>query len=127
MKLRIKGNTLRVRLSKSEVAKIGSEGYVEDAIHFPGNAQLKYAMRVADVEHLSATMEQCAIIVHLPKALAKTWGETEQVGFEAHQQLDNGESLYLLVEKDFQCLTARPNEDESDNYEHPEVEFGHKC
>lgn len=127
MKVRIKGNTLRLRLSKSEVAKIGSDGYVEDAIHFPNNAQLKYAMKVSDVDALSATMAHCAITVHLPKALAKTWVETEQVGFDAHQPLDNGESLYILVEKDFQCLTARPNEDESDNYAHPPVEAGHKC
>ncbi len=127
MKLRIKGNTLRLRLSKSEVAKIGSEGYVEDTIHFAGNARLKYAMQVSDVPSLSASMEHCTITVHLPKALAKTWVETEQVGFEANQPLENGASLYILVEKDFQCLTARPNEDESDNYAHPPVEVGHKC
>ncbi|MGQ9805456.1 MAG: DUF7009 family protein [Chlorobiales bacterium] len=127
MKLRIKGNTLRLRLSKSEIAKIGSEGYVEDAIGFAGNVRLKYAMQVADVEALSATMNNCTITVHLPRTLAKTWVETEQVGFEVHQPLDNGESLYILVEKDFQCLTTRPNEDESDNYAHPPVEAGHKC
>ncbi len=127
MKLRIKGNTLRLRLSKSEVAKIGREGYVEDAIHFGANARLKYAMQVSDVPSLSATMEHCTITVYLPKALAKTWVETEEVGFEANQPLENGESLYILVEKDFQCLTARPNEDESDNYAHPAVEAGHKC
>ncbi len=67
------------------------------------------------------------VIGSLPKALAKTWVETEEVGFEANQPLENGESLYILVEKDFQCLTARPNEDESDNYAHPAVEAGHKC
>ncbi|MFN3560738.1 MAG: DUF7009 family protein [Chloroherpetonaceae bacterium] len=127
MKLRIKGNTLRLRLSKSEVAKIGSEGYVEDAIHFAGNTRMTYAMKVSDVPSLSATMENCTITVYLPKALANTWVETEQVGFEAHQPLDNGESLYILVEKDFQCLAPRPNEDESDNYAHPPVEVGHKC
>jgi hypothetical protein len=127
MKLRIKGNTLRLRLSKSEIAKIGSEGYVEDAIGFAGNARLKYAMQVSDAPSLSASLENCAITVHLPKALATTWVETEQVGFEIHQPLDNGESLYILVEKDFQCLTTRPNEDESDNYAHPPVEAGHKC
>lgn len=127
MKLRIKGNTLRLRLSKSEIAKIGSEGYVEDAIGFAGNARLNYAMQVSDAPSLSASLENCAITVHLPKALAITWVETEQVGFEIHQPLDNGESLYILVEKDFQCLTTRPNEDESDNYAHPPVEAGHKC
>ncbi len=127
MKLRIKGNTLRLRLSKSEVAKIGSDGYVEDAIHFAGNTRMTYAMQVSDVPSLSATMENCTITVHLPKDLAKTWVETEQVGFEAHQPLDSGESLYILVEKDFQCLAPRPNEDESDNYARPPVEVGHKC
>lgn len=127
MKLRIKGNTLRLRLSKSEIAKIGSEGYVEDAIGFGGNARLKYAMQVSDTPLLSASLENCVITVHLPKALANIWVETEQVGFEIHQPLDNGESLYILVEKDFQCLTTRPNEDESDNYAHPPVEAGHKC
>ena len=39
---------------------------------------------------------------------------------EGVQPNGNGEGLRVLVEKDFPCLTARPNEDDSDAFPWPE-------
>ncbi len=51
MKLRIKGNSLRLRVSPSEVARLLETGRIEETIHLSSdqNASLTYAL-----EHTSA-------------------------------------------------------------------------
>jgi len=49
----------------------------------------------------------------MPAAMVHEWVETEKVGFEYTDS-----HLYLLVEKDFQCLD-NVAEDQSDNYPNP--------
>ena len=44
---------------------------------------------------------------------------SEQVSIEADEALDDGDSLKILVEKDFACLAPREGEDETDMYPHP--------
>lgn len=130
MKLRIKGNSLRLRLSQSEVRRIAEQGAVEDRIEFGPDAgqAMRYILRSDKAaKHIFATLENCTITVSVPEAMAKMWALTEQVGMEAQQSLGNGKMLSILIEKDFQCLTARPNEDESDNYPHPNAAVGHQA
>jgi hypothetical protein len=57
----------------------------------------------------------------------KTWAHSNQVGLQKDQFLSEEKSLKILIEKDLQCLTARPDEDESDNYPHPDAAVGHKA
>jgi hypothetical protein len=40
MKLRIHGNSLRLRLSQSEVAQFSKTGYVEDSVQFESPSHL---------------------------------------------------------------------------------------
>ena len=44
MKLRIQGNSLRLRLSQSEVAQFSKTGFVEDSIQFAPGAMFAYAL-----------------------------------------------------------------------------------
>ncbi len=44
MKLRIHGNSLRLRLSQSEVAQFSKTGFVEDSIQFAPGASFAYAL-----------------------------------------------------------------------------------
>ena len=46
MKIRIKSNSLRYRLTRSDVAKLTSEHYLEDKVNF-GNRALVYALKLA--------------------------------------------------------------------------------
>lgn len=118
MKLRIKGNSLRIRLTKTEVNTISTTGYLEEETLF-GNTKLVYALqRVDEGNALTATLEQNKITVFVPAALTKDWPENNIVGFEANMPIADNKTLYLLVEKDFVCLD-HTNEDQSDNYENP--------
>jgi len=118
MKIRIKGNSIRMRLSKSEVNRLGSEGYLEEQTQFVGRA-LVYALRsMTDTEQLSADFSDNKITVFAPEAFLKSWPKNEVVGIDAHMPVTDTDSLYILIEKDFVCLDAT-SEDQSDNFENP--------
>jgi hypothetical protein len=51
--------------------------------------------------------------------VVRNWASTEKAGFETQQEIGNGKSLRILVEKDFACLERRDGEDESDAFPHP--------
>ncbi len=118
MKLRIKGNTVRLRLSMTEVKQLSETGLVTDATHF-GNNVFNYEIKADEqVEKLSADFNNNTISFLINSSLAKTWKDDELVGYDAYQTAENGEKLYLLLEKDYKCLD-NTNEDQSDNYENP--------
>lgn len=123
MKLRIRGNSLRLRLSRTEVDRLRSEGKVEDAIAFAGSARLAYALSVSpEASAPAARMHGGRIEVTLPAGLAREWTTTERVGVEAEEALGDGSSLRILVEKDFACLAPRAGEDDTDAFPHPEAD-----
>lgn len=117
MKIRIRGNSVRYRLTKSEVAKFSDEGYIEETTVFP-NGMLKYALKTADVTHLAATFEHDTITMLFPDGEQKIWHDSSRVGYDHSLTLPNGDTLFLLLEKDFACLD-NTLEDQSDNYDNP--------
>lgn len=118
MKIRIQGNSLRYRLSRTEVEKLSKEGLVTENTSF-GNTVFSYSVECsADIDKLSATFENNRITVFLPSAFTLDWPENSVVGIEGHMPVGSAGSLYLLIEKDFKCLD-RPTEDQSDQYENP--------
>jgi hypothetical protein len=118
MKIRIKGNSLRYRLTRPEVEKFHRTGYVEEKIGFVGNS-LHYCLCITNQEKLSASYYDNQITVYIPASGIEEWTTTEQIGFEDEMKLEGSEeTLHLLVEKDFTCLD-KITEDQSDNYPNP--------
>jgi len=118
MKIRIQGNSIRIRLSKSEVNQLVTEGNVEEKTSFL-NSSFGYCLKsVAGIEELSASYEADQIIMFVPESLLENWPANNVVGFEAHMPIGETDSLYLLLEKDFKCLD-NTSEDQSDNFENP--------
>lgn len=121
MKIRIKGDSVRIRLSKSEVDFIGKEGYLNDMTRFP-NGQFKYGLIVRhDITQMQAEFNGTGIFILIPQHWADEWIATQRVGFDSRISLPGGGELYLLIEKDFQCLD-NTNEDQSDMYPNPLAE-----
>lgn len=112
MKIRIKGNSLRYRLTRSEVERFAEEGYLEETIDF-GPSRLSYSLQRTAAGNLSACYENNNITLYMPEWMIREWTTTEKVGFE-----NNEDGIYLLIEKDFKCLD-NVAEDQSDNYPNP--------
>jgi hypothetical protein len=119
MKLRIRGNSIRLRLSRTEVEAFDRDGAVQDAVRFGPGARLSYALERSPGEAVSARLDGTHVVVSLPASVAATWCRTDQVSVEAEQPIGDGEALRLLVEKDFTCLKTRSGEDESDAFPNP--------
>ncbi len=107
MKIRIKGNSLRYRLTKSDMYRLSQEGYLEDKTNF-GKSELIYVIQRSNERALSAFFNDNVICLQIPADMVKELDNTDQVGFSGMQ----GE-LFLLVEKDFTCLDE-VGEDQSD-------------
>ena len=115
MKIRIKGNSLRYRLTKSDMYRLSNEGYLEDKTNF-GDKQLVYVIQKTNDKELSAFFNENVICLQVPGKMVNELDSTNRTGFEGKQG-----DLYLLVEKDFTCLD-NVDEDQSDNYPNPLAE-----
>ena len=119
MKLRIQGNSLRLRLSPSDLRTFATAGRVQERLCFAGGRRLTYALQASGEAHaLTARFDGEAITVLLPSAWVIPWLDTDRVGFQHTQRLDDETELGLLVEKDFQCLHKPAGE--QDAFPHPQ-------
>lgn len=121
MKLRVKNNSVRLRLTQTEVARFAESGQVEEAIEFGiGEAQnFIYALEVMAGDGVSAKFENNRITVFVPRATADEWTNTGKVGIEAEQAIGDGKILRLLIEKDFACVEPRAGDEDADAFSHP--------
>jgi 3-methyladenine DNA glycosylase Mpg len=112
MKIRIKSNSIRYRLTQSDVSHLVSTGYLEDSVEF-GAQKLVYALKIVNNDTLATVFENNTITLLMPGAMIDALANTSRVGFE-----NTAGALYMLVEKDFTCLD-NVAEDQSDNYPNP--------
>ena len=118
MKIRIHGNSIRIRLSKTEVEILSDEGHLEERTSF-GNTYFTYALSQSmDVNELTATFADNQITMFVPASFLEDWPINNIVGFEENMPINETDFLYLLLEKDFKCLD-NTTEDQSDNFENP--------
>ncbi|NNE27270.1 MAG: hypothetical protein HKN09_10540 [Saprospiraceae bacterium] len=120
MKIRIKSDSVRLRLTQSEVKSFEAEGHISAQTHF--NEQVfTYQLKATDASSMTATFKDSTITINIPNSQIQGWYDNAIVGFDTNQILQDGTSLHLLVEKDFVCLDETV-EDQSDNFPNPRLE-----
>lgn len=120
MKIRIKGNSVRFRLTKTEVQSLCERGIAREKTAF-NESNFVYAVKVSDqYDNLHASFLNLGIILFLPKEIINDWYLNDQVGFYHTQTLEEGQKLELILEKDFVCMDES-TEDQSDNYPNPKM------
>jgi hypothetical protein len=119
MKLRIHGNSLRLRLNQSEVAQFSKTGFVEDSIQFAPGASFAYALE--SMSRLSAPQALYSngwLRIQVPGAAATEWACSDRVEISGEQPIESGKRLSILIEKDFKCLHGEDARD-PDAYPNP--------
>ncbi len=139
MKIRIKRNSLRLRLLRGEISQLGKFGRVTETIQFGAlpHEQLTYSLEVSrNAKAINAQYTNNQITVTIPELTANNWVETEQVTLESYQQIENGiqngerqndapqNILKILIEKDFVCLDRKDDPDNADAFPHPTGKCG---
>ena len=125
MKLRVLDNSIRLRLTQTEVEKVKTDGLVRGRVRFAGSNTFDYVLEsspatVKPEAHLSNNV----LSVRVPQMDIENWAGSDQVAIRSEQVLDDGEQLSILIEKDFHCLSPREGEDETDMYPHPDAGTG---
>jgi hypothetical protein len=114
MKLRMHGNSLRLRLNRAEVSRLAETGRVEEVVQFGPGVAFRYALEaVAEAGGPRALYADGGVRVLVPVAAAREWASTERVEISGEQA-----TLSILVEKDFQCLHGE-SEPDADAFPNP--------
>jgi hypothetical protein len=123
MKLRIKGNSLRLRVSRSELARFQAEGRIEETIHFTAapEATLTYALESAlKPSPMTVRYGSREVTVILSEDRARIWEAQSEIGVYTTLDMGSAGSLEVAVEKDFACLD-RSDEDNCDTFANPHL------
>ena len=103
MKLRIKGNSLRLRVSRSEAARLIQTGRLEEAIGFSPEDSVKrtYALELSDAAmEMNSRFRPQENTATLPTLEARQWFKSDQVGLYREAEVGD-EASVLAVERDF--------------------------
>jgi hypothetical protein len=115
MKLRLKGNSIRVRLDRRDIERMIDKGRVEDAVRFGPGLAFSYAVEMgpAPRERPRASYADGRLLIRIDPDDAEEWLASDRVGFD-HQQPVDGGVVRVLLEKDFACID-RPAREEADD------------
>jgi hypothetical protein len=125
MKLRIRGNSIRLRLGRSEARRLADEGIVEESTVFgPSRAErFTYAIvATSEPSVVSASFADGRIEIRVPSEMVHQWTSTDQVGMDAHQSTADEDGLRILIEKDFECVDAPNGQSREDAFPNPQLE-----
>jgi hypothetical protein len=119
MKLRLLDDSIRLRLSRSEVVAAHEKGIVESRTRFSDGSVFTYALEgEQSATDASAVYARDRMVVKLPAHEISAWANDDAaVSLRGEVRLPDGGRLNLLVEKDFKCLSPRGDEDESDLFQ----------
>ena len=122
MKLRIRGDSVRLRLTRGEVEQLAAGTSIVEETHFP-DALLTCRLEVSGNEEFTANFGDGILVVSVPKSKTLDWAGSDEVSLFTEQTLPNAGVLSLLVEKDFSCLAPDPHRDaadDADTFPHPD-------
>lgn len=123
MKLRIRDNSVRLRLERGEVAALRDQQLVAATTGFADGSIFGYRVECSRaIQDPEAMCKDNSLVVRIPEAVVNRWAGSEQVSIQGEQALPGGKLLAILIEKDFACLAPREGEDESDMYPHPQAD-----
>lgn len=119
MKIRIKGNSIRYRLTQTEINNFREHGFLEEKTEFLNSNPFLYRLeKKKNIAGLEAAFDRNTMSVFVPEKIAEEWTTTDIVGFDNKMKVGENKELFILIEKDFVCLD-HTFEDQSDNYPNP--------
>lgn len=119
MKIRIKDNSVRLRLSKPDLDLFGNEGYLEEKTEFPGSTFTYAIQKLFDGKYIDASFIDQKLTLFVPKHIVQEWTETNTIGFNHNLPVGDNKTLFLLIEKDFKCIDGDVTEDQSEYFDNP--------
>jgi hypothetical protein len=103
MKIRIRGNTIRIRLEEDEISKISNGETVVNTTVFSPLDRLIFSISKWNLSVFGAEMKDGATHISIPSNLLESW--TPNAEFSIEGVLENGleKGLKILIEVDLPC------------------------
>jgi len=120
MKLRIRGNSLRIRLTQPEVRQLSGGIAVEDCCVLSPVSRLSVAAEPWHLDVFSVAFRDGKLTVHIPQNAIVGWAESEQEGLYSSLDNDTSEGLHIAIEKDYSCLSPRTDESGTEQFPNPD-------
>jgi len=119
MKLRIHGNSIRLRLNQADVTALAASGRVAAYLEFADSGHFTYALAASDaVSAAEARFENGGLTVYVPRARAEEWISSDAVAV-TDDSSRRALGPAIIVEKDFACLQKRAGEDDAGTFPNP--------
>ena len=108
MKLRIHGNSIRIRLTQTEVKRLAAGERIEQMTEFSAGSALVSSIEAAsNISSPNASFGDGRITLRVPFERVRKWAQSDEVGIESNQPIGRERDLQLLIEKDYECLHSR--------------------
>ena len=115
MKLRLLGNRIRLRLTQSEVNEIGQNQRVVEKTTIGSNV-FEYSLGThISAEAIKSEYQDHAMRITISRTVAQDWVNSDQISIKSNSEANP----FILIEKDFKCLTVREGESEEDMFVNP--------
>jgi len=117
MKLRVKGNSIRLRLQQQELNDLLLNNKIVESTII--NAFEIFSYELISGESFSVECIANILSIQIPSDILESWASGEEISIEENWNNGTEQGLRILIEKDFACLTNRLNEDDSDAFPNP--------
>jgi hypothetical protein len=121
MKLRLKGNSIRFRLTQTEVNALAAGESIYSTLRISAVQEFVYALEPWNLNVFQVKMENGEFTVFVPSGQIGPWASGDAEGISGSQDNGSDEPLSISIEKDFVCLKDRPGENEDDHFPHPDA------
>lgn len=102
MKLRLQKNSIRLRLSPNEISRFQETGVISEEIQFHQSQKLTCTLKTSNhAKNITADFTDQTIAILISFDTARNWTETNLVGLEYEQRIDEISTLKITIEKDF--------------------------
>jgi hypothetical protein len=115
MKLRFRGNSVRLRLNRREVESLAAGRPLQEGVDFPGHTRLDYSLHSEPVAHPEVSFQNGSIRISAPLKQVKDWAAGDEIGLYFNLPA-NGATLTVAIEKDLECVDGSPGERDPDAF-----------
>ncbi len=116
MKLRLRGNSVRLRLNQREVEALAAGRVLSEGVLFPAGNSFVYTLEPSSSSTPAASFRDGVICIRAPASTLREWAANDSIGL--YFDISGvGSSLKVTIEKDLEC--ANETLEERDPYAYP--------
>jgi hypothetical protein len=122
MKLRLRGNSVRLRVNQREVAALAAGRALSEGVRFPAGNSFIYTLEPFPASAPEASFRDGIICVKVPDSTLRDWATDDTIGLYFDLP-GRGSILKITIEKDLECVNE--SVEERDPYAYPRGNDSH--